>query len=196
MNINKCLSFEKISFMSISAETMYKVLQVFAWLIFVGLCIQAGGFLFNLVYVLFINAGGAANFWEGMDLSMLYGFDKGYFVVITGLMVLMAVLKALIFFQIINGFVKKKFTLDRPFTGVMMEFISTTAFLSLAIGILARIGGKIVTHLQKQGVTLPDSKQLTIDGAEVWIFMGVLLWLSVKIFRKGMELQAENDLIV
>lgn len=187
---------KKTSFMSISAETMYKVLQVFAWLIFVGLCIQAGGFLFNLVYVLFINAGGAANFWEGMDFSMLYGYDKGYFVVITGLMVLMAVLKALIFFQIINGFVKKKFTLDRPFTGVMMEFISTTAFLSLAIGILARIGGKIVTHLQKQGVTLPDSKQLTIDGAEVWIFMGVLLWLSVKIFRKGMELQAENDLIV
>jgi hypothetical protein len=182
--------------MSLSSDFFYKVLQLMAWLIFVGLCIRAGGFLFNLIYVIFFNPMGAANFWEGMDLLALYGFDKGYFLVITGLMALMAGLKAWIFYLIIYGFVKKKMTLDKPFTAVMEQFISTTAYLSLAIGMLANLGGKLVLHLTKQGVILPDSRQLTIDGADVWLFMGVLLWLFVKIFRRGMALQAENDLTV
>ena len=34
------------------------------------------------------------------------------------------------------------------------------------------------------------------EGADVWLFMGVILIIFAMIFKKGIEIQSENDLTV
>jgi hypothetical protein len=43
---------------------------------------------------------------------------------------------------------------------------------------------------------MPSIQNLKFDGADVWLFMGVTLLIVAKIFKRGIELQTENDLTV
>jgi hypothetical protein len=82
----------------ITTNQTLMILYVLAWIIFVGVCIEAGGIIFNAFYVLVINPAGAHKFWEGIDLSGLYEYDRGYFFVETLLMSIVAVLRAIMFY--------------------------------------------------------------------------------------------------
>jgi hypothetical protein len=37
---------------------------------------------------------------------------------------------------------------------------------------------------------------LNLSGADVWLFMGVTLYVIAQIFKKGIELQTESELTV
>ena len=43
---------------------------------------------------------------------------------------------------------------------------------------------------------MPDIHQLRIGSGDVWLFMAVVLIVIAEIFKKGIELQNENDLTV
>ena len=43
---------------------------------------------------------------------------------------------------------------------------------------------------------LPSLQQLKFEGGDVWLFMGVILLIFAMIFKKGIEIQSENDLTV
>lgn len=65
--------------MKITTQEILKVLYIFSWIIFVGVCIEAGGFIFNTFFTLVVNPVDAKHFWEGLDLSSLYQHDPGFF---------------------------------------------------------------------------------------------------------------------
>ena len=54
----------------ITTQQILKVLQILSWIIFIGLCIEAGGITVNTFITLFINPAGVENFWEGNELSI------------------------------------------------------------------------------------------------------------------------------
>ena len=61
----------------ITTNQTLKVLQILSWIIFLGICIDAGGIVVNTIITLFINPLGVKNFWEGADyLSSLYNYDQ------------------------------------------------------------------------------------------------------------------------
>ena len=92
----------------ITTNQILKVLQILSWIIFIGLCIEAGGIAVNTFITLFINPPGVENFWEGSEyLSSLYSFDRGHFIVITLTMIIVAVLKAIMFYLIVKLFTPK-----------------------------------------------------------------------------------------
>jgi hypothetical protein len=43
---------------------------------------------------------------------------------------------------------------------------------------------------------MPDIEHLRVGGADVWIFMAVALFVVGQVFKKGTELQTENELTV
>jgi hypothetical protein len=47
---------------------------------FVGLCIQAGGFILTLFFTLLLNPAGASKFWTEVDLAALYHFNQSHYV--------------------------------------------------------------------------------------------------------------------
>ncbi len=181
----------------ITTNQILKVLQILSWIIFIGLCIEAGGIAVNTFIVLFINPLGVENFWEGADyLSSLYKFDQGYFIVITLTMIIIAVLKAIMFYLIVELFVDKKLNISQPFNLGLRRFILNMSYLALGIGLFCYVGFNYSVWLTKQGVKIADLQSLNLEGADVWLFMAVILFVIVQIVKKGIEIQNENDLTI
>jgi len=182
--------------MEITTKQILKVLYILSWIIFVGVCIEAGGFIFNTFFTLVVNPVGARNFWEGLNLSALYQHDPGYFLVITSMMCLAAVMRALLFYWIIKILHDKKLDMSQPFNKDVQRFVFRISYLSLFIGICSWWGAKYSAWMVKQGVTMPDVQYLRLGGADVWLFMGVTLFVIAQIFKRGIEIQTENELTV
>jgi len=180
----------------ISTKQMLKILYVLSWIIFIGVCIEAGGFIFNAFFTLVLNPVGATHFWKEVDLSVLYEYDRGYFFVETLLMSIVAVMRAIIFYLIVKILHDKKLNLSQPFNQEVRRFIRNISYLSLGIGLFSAWGVNYTVWLVNQGVKMPDIQHLRIGGADVWLFMGVTLFVIAQIFKRGIEIQSENELTV
>ena len=93
-------------------------------------------------------------------------------------------------------FYDRKVDISKPFNDVAAKFIQKLAYLSIGIGIFSIWGTKLVNNLVIEGVKIPAIQYLRIDGADVWLFMGVILLVLARVFKKGIEIQNENDLTV
>jgi hypothetical protein len=181
----------------ITTNLILKLLQILSWIIFIGLCVEAGGITVNTFIVLFINPLGVENFWEGNEyLSGLYRFDKGHFVVITSTMIIVSVLKAIMFYLIVKTFTDKKLKISQPFSVELRRFIVLQSYLALGIGLFSQYGYEYSLWLTKKGVKPADLQSLHIAGADVWLFMAVILVVIVQIVKRGIEIQKENDLTI
>jgi Protein of unknown function (DUF2975) len=179
----------------IGTKQIMKLLQVLSWIIFLGLCVETGGIIFNTVYALYKPIA-AKHFWNGTDLSALYAHDKGHFITQTVLITIVAVMKALIFYLVIKLFYDKKFDINQPFNPAVITIIFKNAYLCLGAGFFSIWGAHYAAWLKGQGVQMPDIHYLRIGGADVWLFMAVVLMVIGHVFKKGNELQTETDLTV
>lgn len=182
--------------MKISTEQTLKVLNVLAWIIFVGVSIEAGGWIFSTFYTLEINAVNAHRSWPGLDLWSLYSYDRGSFLAEMSQISLVSVMRAVLFYLIIDTLQNKRLDITRPFSKNVGRFLFRISYLSLLIGLLSWVGARYTEWLVSKGVRLPDLQQLRLDGADVWLFMGVTIFVIAQIFKRGIEMQTENELTV
>lgn len=182
--------------MSRKSDFIFKTLNVISWVIFVGLCVQAGGFITNAFFTLLLDPVGASKFWVEVDLSAVYNYNQSYFVILISLIIIVTVLKALMFYLIVIIFHDKRFNLSQPFNEQVKRFILNIAYLALGIGLFSLWGAKFGEKLVIQGVKIPDMQYLTLGGADVWLFMSIILFVIAQIFKKGIEIQTENELTV
>lgn len=180
----------------ISTKQILKILYILSWILFIGICIEAGGFIFNSIITLVINPVEAQYFWTEVDLSVLYKYDPGYFLVETTLMSIVAVMRALLFYLIIKILHDKKLNMSQPFNKEVGRFIFNISYLALLIGLFSHWGVNYRAWLIEQGVQMPDIEHLRLGGADVWLFMGVTLLVIGQIFKRGIEIQTENELTV
>lgn len=180
----------------ITTKHILIVLNIITWIIFIGVCIEAGGFLFNSLYTLFIGPQNAEFFWNHLDLSSLYKFGKSHFITVTTIVNIVAILRAIMFFVIVKFLYDKKLDLSKPFNLEMRRFILNIGYLSLGISFFCSWGTNYTDSLVRDGVTMPSIHQLRIAGADVWLFMSITLFVIAQLFKKGIELQTENDLTV
>lgn len=68
--------------------------------------------------------------------------------------------------------------------------------MALGLGIFAYYGVNYTAWLVTQKVEMPDIQPMGLGGADVWLFMGVTLYVLAQIFKRGIEIQEENDLTV
>jgi TRAP-type C4-dicarboxylate transport system permease small subunit len=177
-------------------KQILKILHVLSWIIFIGVCIEAGGSIFSAFYTLVINSFNAKTFWVGNDLSALYAYDRGHFFAVTLLISIASVLKACIFYRIIKILHDKKLNMSQPFSNEMRRFIITICCLAFGIGLFTAGGANYTDWLVKQGINMPDTQHLRLGGADVWFFMSVTLFVIAQIFKRGIEIQTENELTV
>ena len=180
----------------ISTKQILNILYAVAWIIFIGLSIDAGGFIVNTFYTLFINPEGSSYFWNHINLGALYQFNQSHFVTLTSLMTIVAVLKAILFYLIIKIIHNKKLNLVKPFNKEVNRFIFSLAYLAIGIGLFASWGTHFSENMIQQGVAIPAIQHLKISGGDVWVFMGVVLLVIAYVFKRGIEIQNENELTV
>ena len=182
--------------MSRKTNFVFKVLQVVSWIIFLGLCIQAGGFIFNTVFTLLLNPAGASKFWTEVDLSALYHFNQSHYVTLTVLMCIVTVLKAVLFYNIVHVFHTKKIDLTQPFNSFLKKFIDVVAIISFGIGLFSLWGAGFANNLMDDGLHMPNIADLSLSGGDVWWFTSVILLVIGQIIKKGIEMQQENELTI
>lgn len=182
--------------MKTRTEQVLKILRILSWVIFIGVCIEAGGSIFSAFYTLVINPVNAATFWVGNDLSGLYRYDPGHFFAETLLISIASVMKACIFYLIIKMLHNKKLNMSQPFSSEVKNFIRKVATLAFGIGLFTWAGVNYTEWIVTQGVKMPDTQHLRLGGADVWLFMAVILFVIVQIFKRGIEIQTENELTV
>ena len=173
-----------------------KVLHVIAWIIFIGVCVEAGGSVFSAGYTLLINPINASTFWVGNDLSGLYQYDPGHFLAETLLISIASVMKACLFYLIIKMLYDKKLSMAQPFNDEVRLFLTRGSAFAFGIGLFTEWGVKYTEWLVTKGVSMPDTQHLRLGGADVWLFMGVILFVIAQVFKRGIEIQSENDLTV
>ena len=169
-------------------KEVLEILKVVTWIIFIGLCIETGAMLVSFFVSLFINSGGAKNLYMGLNLSELYYYSKWHYVTLASLTIIISGLKAWLFYWVIKVISKINFT--NPFSEIIAAIISRIANISLQIGITA-----LLTNIYTEW--LQDTVSFSYERSESqFLFLAGVLLVIAQIFKRGIELQSENELTI
>lgn len=181
------MNFKKQS----KTEKILTVMKVFAWIAFFGFCIQSGAYLIS--YVLsFFNPKVAGDIYGGINLIEL---RENNFIAYSMLMVCLVIvvsLKANVWYKV-TGIISS-IKIENPFTLEITNRLEKISYLLLAIWILGFIGNSYTGWLAKK-VEINTGLFSTFNSGE-FLFMAGLLFIVSQIFKRGVELQSENELTV
>ena len=175
--------------MTTKTTFILKAMNIIFWVIFIGLCIKTGAILISFLISLFINSDGAKNLYLGFNLFDLFTFDKLHYCFIVSFIILLTGLKAYMAYLVVKIFLKFKFS--SPFKTTVTSLISKISYVALGTGILAIISSVYSDWLIKKGI--PISHDWGSD--EILFFAGVI-YIVAQVFKKGEEIQTENELTV
>ena len=163
-----------------------------AWLIFVGLSIEAGGLIVNFIFSLF-NPEFIQNLYQKLDLTQMYKDSKMAFFGIYSFILSISILKAVLFYIVIR--LMHKMDLTKPFNTFVSNQILQISYYTIAIGLFSYIGRQIAKNLIHNGFVTSNLNQFWADS-QAFILMGAVIYIIAIIFKKGVDIQNEIDLTV
>ena len=178
--------------MSKTNNFVFKGLHIVAWIIFVGLCIEAGGLLVNFFFSLY-KPEFVQNLYQKLDLNKMYEESKLVFFGIYGFILSISILKAYLFYIVIS--LMHKMDLEKPFNTFVSNQILQISYYTLSIGLIGYIFEQITKNLLNQGFVTDNLNQYWSDS-HAFILMGAVIYIIATIFKKGVDIQNENDLTV
>ncbi len=167
-------------------------LYIVAWLIFVGLSIEAGGLIVNYFFSLY-KPEFLQNLYQKLDLTEMYKVSKWNFFAIYSFILVISILKAVLFYIVIR--LMHRMDLSKPFNEFVAKQILQISYFTLSIGLLSYIARQFVKNLMHRGFVIDNLNQFWADS-QAFILMGAVVYIIATIFKKGVELQSENDLTV
>ena len=167
-------------------------LYIVAWLIFVGLSIEAGGLLVNFFFSIY-KPEFVPNLYLKLDLTEMYKESRIAFFGIYSFILIISILKAFLFYIVIR--LMHKMYLSKPFSTFVAKQISQISYYTLSIGLLSLIGRQFAKNLMHYGFDTGSLNQFWTDS-QAFILMGAVIYIIAVIFKKGVDIQNENDLTV
>ncbi len=168
------------------------LITVIIWSIFIGLYIQAGTLLFTFTYS-FFKPTVAQDLYEGLNLYPLFREEVWFYGGIVTLILSVAFLKAKLFFTMIQIFLK--IDLMHPFSKEIGRRISNLSYIAFEIGIFLIFSTAFTGWLVKRGFEL-DRIQTYLSGTFEYLLLSALLFAIAQVFKRGIEIQNENELTV
>jgi hypothetical protein len=178
--------------MSKTNNLIFKGLSIVSWIIFVGLCIEAGALIVNFI-VSFFKPEIIQNLYQKLDLSKMYNRSKWAFFGMYSFILAIAILKAILFYVVIK--LLSKFNLLNPFNDFVANQISQISYYTFSIGLLSYIARQTAKYLMHRGYDINVLNQFWEDS-QAFILMAAVVYIIATIFKKGVEIQNENDLTV
>jgi len=171
---------------------VFKGLHIIAWVIFVALCIEAGGLIVNFIFSLY-KPEFVQNLYQKLDLSEMYNRSKLVFFVMYSFILFISILKAYLFYVVIR--LLHKLDLSKPFNTYVADHIKKISYYTLSIGFLSYIARQTAQNLLHYGFEINTLNQFWADS-EAYILMSAVIYVIAAIFSRGVEIQNENDLTV
>ena len=178
--------------MSNTNKYVFYGLRVIAWIIFVGLCIEAGALLVNFIISIY-KPEIVSRLYEKLDLSELYAYSESAYYNMYSFILAIAILKAYLFYVVIE--LVSKLSLSKPFSDYVADKISKISYLTFSIGIISYIARETARNLQHRGLDLDALNKFWSDS-QAFILMAAVIYVIAHIFKRGIEIQNENDLTI
>ncbi len=167
-------------------------LYIVAWAIFVGLSIEAGGLIVNFFFS-FYKPEFIPNLYQKLDLIEMYKESRFAFFGIYSFILIISMLKAYLFYTVIT--LMHKMDLSKPFSNFVARQISLISYFTLSIGLLSYIARQSAKNMMHHGF-VPDNVNEFWADSQAFIIMGAVIYIIATIFKKGVDMQNENDLTV
>ncbi len=171
---------------------IFTVLNIVAWIIFVGLSIEAGGLIVNFIFSIF-KPEMVPNLYQKMDLSELYNRSQWAFYGMYSFVLVISILKVLLFYIVIMLLLK--LDLEKPFNSYVSKQINQMSYFTFSIGLLSYIARETAKNLQQHSYKTEQLNQFWVDS-QAFILMAAVVYVIAVIFKKGIELQSENELTI
>src|SRR5258708_24522763 len=168
-----------------TTEQMLIVLHILAWLALVGLLIEAGAILISYG-IRYTNPEGAKNLYNGLNLYDLRQLNFWYYTGAVSYLVVLSILKLLVTIQVIK--ILSKFNLKNPFTLEVARRLEKISYIALGTWVVTMLSNIYTGWLQKTTGKLYGSQ---LSGE--FIFMVGLVFVIAQVFKRGVEIQSEND---
>jgi hypothetical protein len=112
-----------------------------------------------------------------------------HYIGVASFSITLSALKAYLAYLVIKLFMK--FDLNYPFNEKTASVITQMSHYALSIGVVAIIAENYANRIMRQGLTLQ------IDwGAEQFLFFAGIIYIIALVFKKGVEIQSENELTI
>lgn len=171
---------------------VFKGLHIVAWVIFVGLCIEAGGLTVNFIFS-FYKPEFVQNLYQKLDLSQMYSRSKWAFFSMYSFILIISMLKAYLFYEVI--LLIGKLDLVKPFNSHVAKRITKISYCTLSIGIISYLARQTAKNLLHREYEIAPLNPFWADS-QAYILMAAVIYVIATIFSKGVEIQNENDLTV
>ncbi len=178
--------------MSQTNNWVFTSLQIIAWIIFVGLSIEAGGLIVNFIFSIY-RPEFVGNLYQKLDLNEMYVQSKWAFFSMYSFILFIAILKVLLFYVVSN--LVTKIDLKKPFSSFASKQISKISSYTFSIGLISLIAREIAKNLTHHGYKIDKLNEFWEDS-QAFILMAAVIYIIATIFSKGVELQSENELTV
>lgn len=171
---------------------IFKGLHVVAWIIFVGLSIEAGALIVNFIFSI-AKPDSVQNLYQKLDLSDTYSSNQAVFYGIYSYILFISILKAVLFFIVVR--LMHKMDLSKPFSKYVSDQITNISYYTFSIGIISYIAQQSSTYWEHHGYASSKLNEFWADS-QAFIIMAAVIYVIAIIFKKGLEIQNENDLTV
>jgi Protein of unknown function (DUF2975) len=173
-------------------QPILMLITVIIWSIFIGLCIQAGTLIFTFTYSL-IQPIISKDLYEGLNLFSLQTQSKWQYIALVTLLISISILKAQLFYTMIRIFIK--IDLVHPFSNGIAILISKLSYIAFTLGVTQYLSGRFVKTLDTEVFQLMGVENHLSSSFEYFL-ISALIFAIAQVFKRGVEIQAENELTV
>lgn len=163
-------------------------MQVVAWLAFVGFMIEGGALLVNYAVSL-LNPVATKNLYNKLNLVDLRQYSFVQYTLYMFLLTLVPVLKSVVWYQAIKIAMKIKIT--NPFSMDVVKLVQNISYLLLGIWVVT-----VLLLVQTNWLLEATGVRYAGDINSEYLYMAGLVFIISQVFKRGVEIQTENELTV
>ncbi|MBV7532501.1 DUF2975 domain-containing protein [Chitinophaga sp. sic0106] len=169
-------------------QQLLKVMYVFAWIVFIGLSINFGAVLICFIVSL-INPAIAPKLMDWSQLATLQEQGPLQYYSVGSLLIVFSLVKVYlsqIMLQLLSG-VK----MQSPFTPKTVRLLEKMSYFFLSAAAIAYLYNTQLAYIRKD-------LNISLDkiSIEQFLILGGLVFILSQIFKRGVEIQTENELTV
>lgn len=169
-------------------EQVLTVVHVLAWIAFVGFLIEGGAILVSFG-VSYVNPEAAKNLYRGLDVYQLREFNFWYYTQFVSFMVAIPLMKAFVWFLVIKTI--SRINLSNPFTMEVAQTLEKISYVLFGTWFVGMLSSAYTDWLGKTTEVLQGN---WVSGE--FIFMAGLVFIISQVFKRGVEIQSENELTI
>lgn len=174
--------------MKTKTEGILVVLKVIAWIAMVGYAIEAGAKIISFI-VSFFNVEATKNLYKGLSYYDLRMQSEWHYIGVMLFVIFIAAMKVEVWIRVIQLF--SDLNLRNPFKSKVTKLLEKISYVLFSIAIVS-----IIANGQFKWINKHFSFNYANHNAEEFIFMAALTYIISQIFKRGIEIQEENELTV